>query len=1038
MRHNIIKTTLALVMALLVTPMVAQDFLNIYFHDGTFRIFHFDNVKELCVTRYDAEGIGHDDYQYQHVITLNEEFVYDLADIDSISFTKYNDQVVEENVQSAMQTVLPALSQCETAGEVAKYLDQIKESEGVETAWIENGVLYVKIEGWQNLKFYFNNYVNVDEVAEANLSRKLMERLSGMRRINNADGKQLKAVVANQQHSDEHSFRDIQRNNYMLPLTNKLNEAGYDAVYSASADLDFFSNGMYDYDVVFLSTHGGYSEKDGHSLLTSEYLGEIDQNASDSKKNAFGKEMISKYDELFLNPNFKFSADDLDLSIATEGRIVDGEEIQYYVAYVGIKESFFKNAVTKKFKNPNSIFFNAACMSVMNNYSLADILRNERNLGSYLGYSQSNYYGQMAGCTMLMDMLDGISAEKAYYNLESNKIYVQNEVQLITGTYKDEVIKEYDKKGNLTSDYTASLILLPANSNQIDKRFITPVFTLPRTHEEVMKDYAENGKVTIKAITTTLNPSRLSMGFRYGINSNDLTEQINAESQFEVTDTGYGNYCMESTLDNLQMGKTYYYQAFTHDGWFFNYGDVVSFSIDHPALQLHTNSVSMEANTTTDVVIQQGSGNYTVKSSNSDVAEATVDIDHVHILAYAAGEATITVTDVLSGKTADILVTVTKPKETPANAIDLGLPSGTLWASYNVGATKPEEYGGYFAWGETDTKDYYGWDNYIHCDGTKDTCHDLGADIAGTDYDVAHVHWGEKWTTPTKAQINELTKQCTKEWTTQNGVKGCKITGPNGNSIFLPAVGFSVYSYLPYQGGESGLYMSSTECDSSENWCLNTDEKTFTWNGIWKFYGYAVRPVISPEPEYVENADQPLDLGLTSGTLWAQCNLGASQPHEPGNYYAWGETKPKDKYTKANYALYDSNTDTYTDIGTDISGTQYDAATATLGSSWHMPTYAEFTELKNECEWKYAVMNGVNGYRVTGPNGKSIFLPCADNQEDESTYPAAPSDTDGFYWSSRQMQAGYTISLHFDENGAYWPHGYLSFMGFSIRPVKSK
>lgn len=97
-----------------------------------------------------------------------------------------------------------------------------------------------------------------------------------------------------------------------------------------------------------------------------------------------------------------------------------------------------------------------------------------------------------------------------------------------------------------------------------------------------------------------------------------------------------------------------------------------------------------------------------------------------------------------------ILDPTTSTDKAPCEAVDLGLPSGTKWASCNVGATKPEEPGGYYAWGETEEKDYYAPSTYIHCDGAYNPLfYDLGSDISGTEYDVAHVKWGGKWCMPT-------------------------------------------------------------------------------------------------------------------------------------------------------------------------------------------------------------------------------------------------------------------------------------------------
>ena len=117
-----------------------------------------------------------------------------------------------------------------------------------------------------------------------------------------------------------------------------------------------------------------------------------------------------------------------------------------------------------------------------------------------------------------------------------------------------------------------------------------------------------------------------------------------------------------------------------------------------------------------------------------------------------------------------------------AQAIDLGLPSGTKWASCNVGATKPEEYGELFAWGETSTKRTFSDRNYKLPQSSVN-------DISGTKYDVAHVKWGGGWRMPTKAQIEELAEKCKVSQTSINGVKGVLVKGPNGRSIFLPAAG---------------------------------------------------------------------------------------------------------------------------------------------------------------------------------------------------------------------------------------------------------
>jgi formylglycine-generating enzyme required for sulfatase activity len=132
--------------------------------------------------------------------------------------------------------------------------------------------------------------------------------------------------------------------------------------------------------------------------------------------------------------------------------------------------------------------------------------------------------------------------------------------------------------------------------------------------------------------------------------------------------------------------------------------------------------------------------------------------------------------------------------------VDLGLPSGTLWATCNVGANVPEDYGDYFAWGETEPKNYYNFSTYKWCNGSVKT---MTKYCIQTDYgnngftdgkteldpedDAAYVNWGPEWRMPTVDQQQELVDNCTWTWTTQNGVKGGLVVGPNGNFLFLPA-----------------------------------------------------------------------------------------------------------------------------------------------------------------------------------------------------------------------------------------------------------
>ena len=184
--------------------------------------------------------------------------------------------------------------------------------------------------------------------------------------------------------------------------------------------------------------------------------------------------------------------------------------------------------------------------------------------------------------------------------------------------------------------------------------------------------------------------------------------------------------------------------------------------------------------------------------------------------------------------------------------VDLGL--SVKWATCNVGATRPEVYGGYYAWGETEEKNNYDWSTYKWCNGRYDTMTKYCTDsdygtvdnktVLDPEDDVAHVKWGGSWRMPTKAEQDELRENCIWTWTTQNGVGVCKVTGPNGNSIFLPEAGSRDDSPLSYAGSYGYYWSSSLYADYPYGACrLIFDSDFVDWYYDGRFIGFTVRPV---------------------------------------------------------------------------------------------------------------------------------------------------------------------------------------------------
>lgn len=389
---------------------------------------------------------------------------------------------------------------------------------------------------------------------------------------------------------------------------------------------------------------------------------------------------------------------------------------------------------------------------------------------------------------------------------------------------------------------------------------------------------------------------------------------------------------------------------------------------------------------------------------------------------------------------------------TPGNAVDLGL--SVMWANCNIGARQPEEYGCYYAWSETEGKEKYTHDSYNWYNGEGYTLTKYCISPSyGTvdnkvelelDDDVAYKQWGSYWRIPSSKHFDELVNKCKWEWTNVNGIKGQRVTGPNGNSIFLPAAGWiEGTEYNKYNPAPNwAQYWSSTlnDADNRASYCLSFSSgfvKVDDW--FLREYGMPVRPVYTEFEEKEEFPTQPtkgdaIDMGLS--VMWASCNIGATQPEEFGECYAWGETEEKESYTHKTYAFYDG-TGYFKNIGSNISGTQYDVARAKLGGTWRMPTADEFQELCDKCTWRWTSHNGVFGYLVTGPSGNSIFLAPTGYKYDTESYEKGLC---GSYWSTtigNNTNEALRLSFPgaFNKKGYYLTNGGRHY-GHFVRAVK--
>ena len=1126
MKTRILHIVVAFLLAMMALPTLAQDCMEVYFKDGTTRKFYLKNVTEITTSRQDADGVMHSDYDYQHVTTTNGKYVYAINDVDSISFTKYDEVLAKKNLASASEAIFQTLSNCNTIKDVEANVSRIENSQGVEKAWVEDAELFVKIKGGKTISF---DMEYDDNPASASLSRRIINETVLKKQVVQSNSQKLKAAIVNQTHFDERS-EVKQAKEHLLSLKDNLGDCNIDTTYIYKPDLDFFVDGLFDYDIVVLLAHG--SCKNGkHGFATGIELGKVKSNIWEAEA---PKKITEECDQQLttilnqMNINRSDATDeDIYFGFVKEKRNGDN----YWVGYVKIYETLYDHIIDEvKFKNPHSLLFSCSCRSLKSSNSLAKKYL-QRGLGTFLGYDGyvSFYTAPEAAKNYFELLTQGKSIETAYSDLP------------------------YNSKHDPYRAYTTNLVKVTNTANNesfYNGGFITNTITIEKDQTVAINELKSSNYVEVEGYTTSTDIDEILMGFAYGtdkqLSSPSFVKDVQVVKLNKTLD--YGNVLFKAKLTGLESDKTYYYIAYTSDGKYFNYGNLYELSLKeqttYPDLQVAPQKLTVEVGETVTFDITAGSGKYEAKSKDDKVAEASVEGNMVSITGVSVDNTTVTIIDKETNKTAPIEVVVVKKQqqEVPAEAVDLELPSGTLWAAFNVGATKPEEYGLYFAWGETQgysakESHYFGWNNYKWCNGSGKslTKYNSKAEYGVVDNkttldledDAAHANWGGQWHMPTNEQINELKSNCNSEWTTQKGVEGMLYTSKkNGKTVFFPGAGIRWEFEYDWEGS-GWLIWSSTvsEAEPSKAKDLSSSGSYFYYGGYYlypqtRYFGRSVRAVmdggqqpavypdlkVAPQKLTLEvgekvtfdvtagsgkykaisknenvatasvngkevtivgvsvetttvvikdtetNQEAPIqievikpsvpttpaeaiDLGLPSGTKWASYNLGAAKIEDYGCYFAWGETEEKDRYKWSTYTLCDDGNERKChNIGSDIAGTQYDVARQMWGGSWQMPDYDHWLELKDNTSYSMTTINGVSCCKLTGPNGKSVYLPASGQFDD---YRVVYDGSVGNYWSSSKYGESTAYMAFFtNESGGFLTWGNSNrCIGYTIRPV---
>lgn len=489
---------------------------------------------------------------------------------------------------------------------------------------------------------------------------------------------------------------------------------------------------------------------------------------------------------------------------------------------------------------------------------------------TYATYSEGTRYGEVKSFTTTTNVLIPSVSTLSAINITTNSATLTGNITsdggatvtsrgFVYGTSSNN-LSQTVQSGSGTGNFSKILTGLPYGTTYYYKAYATN--SMGTAYGNVMSFATERvyspTVITESATRITTNNATLngnitsdggatvtSRGFVYGTSNDNLSNNVQCGS-------GTSNY--SKNLTGLDMGTTYYYKAYAANSAEIGYGELKSFTTEavyvptvttESATIITTNSATLNGNVISDggstvtargflygtdttgfmQSVQSGSGigNYS-KNISGLILGATY-----YFKSYATNSYGTSYGEILQFTTEYTSYSEPSGYMNGYGYVDLGLPNGTKWATYNIGATRPDEYGDYYAWGQTNIN------NELLYDGTQPNL--------PPEADAATINWGSGWRMPTYDEICELRSNCTRTWTTINGINGVLFVGPNGKSIFLPAGGSIMNNNNNYLGSHGSYWSSSRSSTNNYAWYLNFFSGGCTCNATYSYIRKTIRPV---------------------------------------------------------------------------------------------------------------------------------------------------------------------------------------------------
>ena len=497
---------------------------------------------------------------YSDAADINKDGKVDASDIvEVINVLKDNINQIAEDIDHVNSIIVPLFLQCESISDLSQHLPTIKEIEGVENAWTDNQTLFVKIRNYNTILFSYPPAPHSVEDLISTSQIQSLTRSSIEQSKDHTPTNAQKACVYYQMEKDE-VFDEAKKISKLI--CDNFNKMGISCQRITNVGTEFFIKDIFEYDLIYLCTHGCYDiNSDTHWLCTSYEIKRYDE---DSK--------VYKYLDLdslaqYLKDHYYSQYGDF-LTVGCQKEMRDGKVNAVYYTFVSDK---YIDKYGQNFSKNDAIIINTACQSLKKNENLAKAFL-DKGASCYLGYDDTNGIGHWAGYAFYTALLNGCSVKQAFDKMPSG--------------YKEETGEENGLPYNphLGIVFNNNGITCITHPNTMTEEGVSKICIFhPETLSDEKKSYNNNTSISLRGRIKILNSKYFTNSFKYGFQwstNSDMSQPESKETDTKNYDdaTLYMNWELTLTDKDLKSNTTYYYRAYMNDGYSYCYGDIKSFT----------------------------------------------------------------------------------------------------------------------------------------------------------------------------------------------------------------------------------------------------------------------------------------------------------------------------------------------------------------------------------------------------------------------------------------------------------------------------